>query len=115
MGLAAFEGREAGHRFDAEPGHTDFAQGEGGTWARCLGARVLPEVSEQAAGLHRGVVERRELGFGVGFVRQGEEVAPADILRTRGTACCAPTTPSRVKSKRPDPNFLDRAFSIAPQ
>ena len=31
---------------------------------RRLGARVLPEVPEQAAGLHHGVVERRELGRG---------------------------------------------------
>ena len=37
---------------------------------RRLGARVLPEVSEPAAGLHRGVVERRELGRGGEAIRR---------------------------------------------
>ncbi len=40
------EGKHAGHR------------------TRCLGARLLPQVSEPPAGLHRRLVERRQLGQG---------------------------------------------------
>jgi hypothetical protein len=77
LGLAAGERREAGDRLYTQPGHTDLAEGESGAWPGCLGARLLPEVSEQEAGLHRRLVERSELGFSGGALRSGQEVRQA--------------------------------------
>jgi superoxide dismutase len=50
----------------------------GKTVAGCEGtpARLLPEVPEQAGGLPRGVVERRQLAEGGGAVRQGAALTP---------------------------------------
>ena len=51
---------------------------------RRLGARVLPQVPEQAAGLPRGLVERRQLGRGREAVRGG---ARAEGLAASRPAC----------------------------
>ena len=73
------------------------AERQGRAWRGRLGACLLPEVSEQAAGLHRGVVERRELGFRGRPLCSGEEVE-------RGHRA--------AETERPDPNRSDRAFSF---
>src|SRR5262249_59360555 len=49
LGMARGRRRQASDRFDAEPGHADFPEGEGGARPRRVGARLLSEVSEQAA------------------------------------------------------------------
>ena len=46
-------------RQSGQPAHGRQGTGDG---SRCLGARLLPEVSKPPARLHRRVVERRELG-----------------------------------------------------
>ncbi len=62
LGLVDCQRRQAGDRFNAQSGHTVLAWRQSGPRNRCLGARLLPEVSERACRLHQGVVERRELG-----------------------------------------------------
>ena len=59
---------------DAEPGLADHAERRAAARHRRLGARVLPQVPEQAAGLSRGLVERRQLGRGRTQVRRGARV-----------------------------------------
>ena len=54
----------------AEPGQPDLRRLHAAARRRRLGARVLPEVPEQAPGLHRRVVERGRLGCGRRAVRQ---------------------------------------------
>ena len=49
---------------------------------RRLGARLLPQVPEQAPGLHRRVVERRQLGSGVPRASTGRLVANLCRLRS---------------------------------
>ena len=46
----------------AEPGQPDLRRPDAAARRRRLGARLLPEVPEQAPGLPRRVVERRQLG-----------------------------------------------------
>ena len=62
--------RQALDHEHAEPGQSAHGRQDGDPRPRRLGARVLPEVSEQAARLHRGVVERRELGCRVTALRR---------------------------------------------
>jgi hypothetical protein len=45
-----------------------------------MGARLLPEISKQAARLHRCVVERGELGFRRGTVRERQKVSGAAAI-----------------------------------
>src|SRR6266404_4769468 len=56
---------------DAEPGLAVAQERRAAARHRRLGARVLPQVQEQAPGLPRGLVERRELGRGRQAVRRG--------------------------------------------
>ena len=53
-----------------EPGHAAVGRPDAARRRRRVGARVLPEVPEQAPGLHRRVVERRELGQGRGALQR---------------------------------------------
>ena len=48
--------------------------------ARRLGARVLPQVPEQAPGLRRGVLERRQLGRSRAAIQSGEVEAAPRVL-----------------------------------
>ena len=64
LGVAGQRRRQALDHEHAEPGQSADGGQDGDPRARRLGARVLPEVPEPPAGLHRGVVERRELGRG---------------------------------------------------
>src|SRR5688572_33086931 len=58
------EGRQGDDRVLAEPGQSTHGREARDPRARRLGARVLPQVPEPPSGLHRGVVERGELGRG---------------------------------------------------
>ena len=53
-----------GGRRHAQPGQPDLRGQDAAARRRRLGARLLPEVPEQAPRLHRRVVERRQLGQG---------------------------------------------------
>ena len=65
----------------AEPGLADHADRRPAARDRRLGARVLPQVPEQAPGLPRGLVERRQLARRRAPFRGGPEL---------GTGCAAP-------------------------
>ena len=54
-----------------QPGQPDLQGPDAAARRRRLGARLLPQVPEQAPGLHRRVVERRQLGEGGGKARSG--------------------------------------------
>ncbi len=51
-------------RLDGEPGHAAVRRPDAASRRRRLGARLLPQVPEQAPRLHRCMVERRQLGRG---------------------------------------------------
>ena len=68
LGLARQRRRQALDHEHAEPGQPAHGRQDRDPRPRRLGARVLPEVPEPSAGLHHGVVERRELGRGNGAV-----------------------------------------------
>ena len=55
-------GRRVQHPELAQPGQPDDGRQDGHPRARRLGARLLPEVPESAARLHRGVVQHHQLG-----------------------------------------------------
>ena len=67
----------------AEPGLADHAERRAAPRHRRLGARVLPHVPEQAPGLPRGLVERRQLGRGRAELRRGARVRPARLAHCR--------------------------------
>jgi hypothetical protein len=80
LGLAHRDaGEEAAHHLDAQPGqpahgstrhrprHADPRPG-------CLGARLLPQISEQARRIRHQLVERGQLGRGHPPLRRGDEV-----------------------------------------
>src|SRR6266478_161614 len=81
MGLAVGKRRQASDRLHTKPGHTDFAEGQSSARARRLGARLLSEISESPSGLHRRVVERRQLGLCRRTVRRCPQVAEPEIKR----------------------------------
>jgi len=56
--------RKACDNDDGESGQPDREKTETAARARRLGARLLPEISKQASGLHRRLVERGGLGGG---------------------------------------------------
>ncbi len=64
LGMARLQRREAGNRFHRQPGQSAHGQGhlrrrrQAVSRRGCLGARVLPEIPEQARGLSQGGVER---------------------------------------------------------
>ncbi len=62
LGLGGRERRQAGNRVHSQPGQSIDGRWKGHHGPGCLGTCVLPEVSEPQAGLHRGLVERRQLG-----------------------------------------------------
>ena len=64
LGVARQRRRQAVDHQHAEPGQSAHGRQDRDPRPRRLGARVLPQVPEQAARLHRRVVERRELGRG---------------------------------------------------
>ena len=59
-----------GGRLDRQPGQPDQRRQDPAARRRRLGARLLPEVQQPPAGLHRRVVERRQLAEGGRAVRQ---------------------------------------------
>jgi superoxide dismutase len=61
-GFDAFKEKFAAAALDSEPGFTADGRPVNRDGAGCMGARVLFEISKSPAGLHRGVVERGELG-----------------------------------------------------
>ena len=62
-----------GGRLDGQPGLADLRRPDAAARRRRLGARLLPEVPEQAPRLHRRLVERRQLGRGGQPVRRGPD------------------------------------------
>ena len=58
------DGSGPGDRLDAQPGQPDQRRQDAAARRRRLGARLLPQVPEPPPGLHRRVVERRQLGQG---------------------------------------------------
>ncbi len=66
-----------------QPGQPDLRGPDAAARRRRLGARVLPQVPEQAPGLHRRVVERRRLGQGRRAVLRGRVVPNCGIEGAR--------------------------------
>ena len=64
LGLAGRRRRQAGDREHRQPGQPDHGRQDADPRPRRVGARLLPEVPEPPAGLHRRVLERRQLGEG---------------------------------------------------
>ena len=65
LGLAGRgQGRQARRDLDPQPGQPDHGRSDPDSRARRLGARLLPEVPEPPARLHRRLVEHGELGRG---------------------------------------------------
>ena len=62
LGVGHRQRRQAVDREHPEPGHPDHGRQESRVRDRRVGARVLLEVSEPQARLHRRMVERRQLG-----------------------------------------------------
>ncbi len=62
MDLAHLGRHRPRRQVDTQPGHSAHGFGRAAARDRRLGARVLPQLPEQAPGLPRGMVERRELG-----------------------------------------------------
>ena len=62
LGLAHRQGRQAGDRIHAQPGQSADGRRKSDPRPGRLGACLLPEISKPPPGLHRGVVERRQLG-----------------------------------------------------
>ena len=80
LGLArARRLRPRGHQ-DAQPGHAALGRPDAAAGRRRVGARVLPQVPEQAPGLPGRLLERRELGEGRRAVR-GRQVGLNASLR----------------------------------
>ena len=78
LGLA--RGRQGGKtraQVAAQPGQPADGRADARARTRCLGARLLPEVSEPPAGLHRRLLERDQLGRGRQAAGRGEEVVRA--------------------------------------
>ncbi|CAA9409722.1 MAG: Superoxide dismutase [Mn], partial [uncultured Phycisphaerae bacterium] len=71
LGVAGEEGRQGRGDEHGQPGQPADGRGVPGDRAGRVGARVLPEVPEQAAGLRGRVVERGELAGGRGPVQPG--------------------------------------------
>ena len=63
LGLAGQGRLRPRGRLDAEPGLADLRRADAAARRRRLGARLLPEVPEQAPRLHRRLLERRQLGL----------------------------------------------------
>ena len=61
-----------GHRRLRQPGQPDLQRPDSAARRRRMGARLLPQVSEQAPGLHRRVLERRQLAEGRRAARSGK-------------------------------------------
>src|SRR4051812_46250229 len=70
--MARARRRTAEAREDAGPGQPRAGRPDPAARQRRLGARVLPDLPEQATRLPEGVVERRELGQGRRAVRRRE-------------------------------------------
>src|SRR5687768_5915054 len=61
------------YRRHTQPGHAADGRQNSGARLRCVGACVLPQVSEPQAGLRGGMVERGELDRRLAALRQGSE------------------------------------------
>ena len=73
----------------AEPGHPALRRPDAAAGRRRVGARLLPQVPEQAPGLPRRVLERRQLGQGRRAVRRsGLSSARADNSRPGAALEC---------------------------
>ena len=79
------DGSRARGRRHRQPGQPDLVGLDAAAGRRRLGARVLPQVPEQAPGLHRRLVERGQLGEGRRGLRQRrlvrESATPSFELR----------------------------------
>src|SRR5262249_39324351 len=84
-GMADAVERQAGDFFDAESGFAGDGREVGCARAGCLGARVLPEVSESPSGLHWGFLECGELGGSGKAVHGGEVVFSRSGNEARGS------------------------------
>ena len=71
-------------RQDRQPGHPALRRQDAAARHRRLGARLLPQVPEQAPRLHRGVVEHRRLGQGRRALRRSARSANAAVNGRRG-------------------------------
>jgi hypothetical protein len=83
LGLARRGGRRARRVRHAEPGQPAHEGTCSDPRRRCLGARVLPEVPEQAPRLRAGLVERGELGRGRTPLQRGARLTPCTHDRIR--------------------------------
>ena len=71
---------------DAEPGLTDSAGRHPAARDRRVGARLLPQVPEQAPGLSRSLVERRQLGRGRTQIRRSaRDLGPARFAQSNSS------------------------------
>ncbi len=85
--LVVGKGGRAGSHQHAEPGLAAHGRHPAAAGAGRVGARLLPQVPEPAPGLHRGVVERGELGGGRAAVRERARVGfPVEVRAPRSAA-----------------------------
>src|SRR6266496_4091516 len=109
---------------DAEPGFTAPPGRRAAARHRRLGARVLPQVPEQATGLSGGLVERRELGRGGTAIRRGARVVglarPAQpryrvtmIWRLVPATYPAPACPCGRTTRRNERPLASRSANVA--
>src|SRR3989442_14082698 len=104
MGLAFFPGREARRGPAAESGQSPYEGGKAGDGPGRLGTRVLFEVSEPPARLHRSLVECGQLGRDRGEFRGREKVVSArknagQLRRAHSALKSGPFSTSSLLSK----------------
>src|SRR5215203_4092129 len=97
-GVARARRLGTGRGLDRESGLARLRRTDAAAGRRRLGARVLPQVPEQAPGLHRRLVERRELAGGRQPLRRRRVARNAQPMRR--------SSPVRIREIGGDPTWV---------
>ena len=112
LGISRARRLEPGGDLYAQPGQPDLGRHDAAVGRRRLGARLLPQVPEQAARLHRRLVERRQLAEGRAELRG--HLRGLERRSTRMTVTRAPASRRNPGSDCPAaealPRFPSRCF-----